>query len=232
MVEEGFAAATEGPPPRPPSVSESLWSSVPDAFKAEFLKKAAKDLRRGVHPEDSIGAMLESKGLNRPVKAAPAPAMRRPPPRSAPPPAAQPPRRDEPEGSAPPPRSGPLLAYGASPRPAGQEPVSVIGVAIHKEMRLSGKPGKAAADAESSVLKAIAADPVMAWSDPAGIRRLGARLTDAVADGIKELVRQEAERVIDDIRVRAAAGDPVALRWPDPDAWSMDFEETNGGPSP
>lgn len=231
MVEEGFAAATEGPPPRPPSVSESLWSAVPDALKAEVLKKAAKDLRRGVHPEESIGAMLESKGLNRPVKAAPAPSMRRPPSRSAPAPAPSA-RKDVSAPAQPPPRSGPLLAYGASPRPAGQEPVSVIGHAIHKEMRLSGRPGKAAADAESSVLKAIAADPVMAWSDPAGIRRQGARVTDAVAEGIKDLVRQEADRVIEDIRARAAAGEPVASRWPDPDAWSVDFEETDGGPSP
>lgn len=214
MEEEGFAAPPDGLPERPPSVSEILWNAIPDALREEFLKIAANGLRRGVHPDESIAAALEARGLDRPVRQAPA-SLRRLASRPMP-------VRSAPQPPAPPQRSGPVLPYGSAPVPAGQEPVSVIGHAIHKEMRLSGRPGRAAAEAEATVLAAIAADPVMAYSCPEGVRTMGARVTEAVANGIKAFVRQEAEKVIDDIRARRAAGDAVALRWTDPDEWDGD----------
>lgn len=206
---------------RPPSVSESLWNAVPPGLRAEFLARTAKELRRGVHPEESIVAQLESRGLNRPVKAAPGtkrPAARKPP--------------NEPEAVQVAVRTRPIMAYGARPLPSGQEPLSEIGHAIHGEMRLPGKAGRAAAEAEASVLKAIAADPVMAYFEPERIRFQGACVSDAVAKGIMSLVRQEADLVIGDLRSRLGEGDARLGGWIDPDGWSFGLDDGGDGHSP
>lgn len=38
----------------PPSVSPELWAKVPQSRRREALERAAKGLRKGVHPEISI----------------------------------------------------------------------------------------------------------------------------------------------------------------------------------
>lgn len=219
---------------RPPSVSEVLWNAVPAALRQEFLEAAAMNLRRGIHPEETVSKMLEDNGIKRPVVAPPParqPSGRPVPPRPRPPmphPAArpQPPRTTErpPSGQAQ--ASTPLHPFGSvAPPAAGDTPRGVIGAAVHKAQRLQGRPGKAAAAAEASVLAAIVRDPAYALSFPDEVRALGARVPAKVAAEIAPLVAQEAERVIEDIRRRAALGDPAAARWIDPDGWSYHLDD-------
>lgn len=120
----------------------------------------------------------------------------------------------------------PTVRYGnASHLVAGAAPMSVVGRRIHEAMRLPGSPGAAAAEAEVSVFKAIARDPVMAFSDPAGIAYIGARLPREAAIAIASMTRKIAERAIDDVRKRKAAGDREAQSFIDPDDWSLQHED-------
>lgn len=128
--------------------------------------------------------------------------------------------------------SRPLVPWGTTPPPPGDAPRGVIGVALHKAMNLSGPPGRAAAQAEASVLGAIAADPALAFWDPPSIRAAGARVTRKEAEEIAAHVAREAERVIEDVRRRAEAGDRTAMRWIDPDSWSFQHEGEAPGPRP
>lgn len=223
---------TEAAVRRPPSVPENLWSVVPDRLKKEFVETAALELRRGVHPAESFTKMLEERGIDRPAVAAPAfkkvsfrkPAAERP---EAPPAAAAPERQPADRHGHPAASRGRVL-----PPASGNVPLGVIGAAIHKEMRLGGSPGKAAAEAEASVLAAIASDPAYALSDPCGIRCLGARVPASVAAAIAPFVEREAERVLQEVRVRAAAGDPSAVSWIDPDGWTFQHgDEEGAGPA-
>lgn len=224
---------------RPPSVPDHLWESIPHDMRKKFVEEAARDLRRGIHPMESVSRMLKDSGIDRqPIKAPPMRRMQplsslsRTPPPPAPKPAAAPQPvtaqiPDEPQVAV----SAPIAPYGMPVPKAGIVPRGVIGVAIHKEMRLSGPPGKAAAEAEASVFAAIIADPVMAFSYPEGLRSFGARIPRPTAVAIAPLVRQEADRVIEDIRRRALEGDPRVADWIDPDNWHHLREDDDAPPA-
>lgn len=50
--------------PKPPSVSAELWDQIPQKLRADFIKRAAIFLIKGVHPEDTIREMLAEKGIS------------------------------------------------------------------------------------------------------------------------------------------------------------------------
>lgn len=110
------------------------------------------------------------------------------------------------------------------PLRSGAGPVTPIGVALHREMRMPGSPGPEAARLEATILEAIREDPVSALSHPGGLGP-AAGVPERVMDGISDLVRWEAERAIANLRARRAEGDPTAAWWVDPDEWSFHLED-------
>jgi len=203
-------AADTGPGRRPPNVSAEAWASVPEDMREEALRLAADGLRRCIHPDETVRRLLEQRGLT----VAPAPPQARPQTlavrggmRPGRPPAA-PQGRDEPA------------------------PRTSLGIAVHGALGLAGRPGRDAAEAEESILSAVRADPVLALSDPGALGRLGVRLTRQALEAVADLIQSEAERVIDDIRARKAAGDPSVADWIDPDAWTFGVADMEGDCAP
>lgn len=187
-----------GGPKRPPSVAEATWNLVPDRLRSDALSRASADLRRGIHPEESMRSFLEERGI----------------------------RRTEPRRT--------------MARPIGRRvdrethdevvPSTPIGVAIHKAMRLSGRPGRSAAAAEVDVVEAIRRDPAYAWWDPEGLGALGARTSRETLGEIADLIRWQAEREMGDLRARRDAGDPSAAAWVDPDDWCFNLDGADAVP--
>jgi len=197
----------------------------------------------GAQPVDGHGKALSASAAKPAASVPPRPSVRPPvPPRPRAPGAPKPPSpalsaaplpgHDRETEKASPALSRPLVPWGTKSPSPGASPRGVIGVAIHKAMNASGAPGREAARIEATVLDAIAADPALAFWDPVSVRSNGARISMAVAEAIAGLVAQEAERVIEDTRTRADAGDPAALRWVDPDRWSQQHDEEPSAPGP
>ena len=47
----------------PPSLSEDLWNAIPLELKEKALIESALNLRRGVHPDDTVRHFLSSIGV-------------------------------------------------------------------------------------------------------------------------------------------------------------------------
>lgn len=62
-MEKSEAAANDAEPRCPPSVSGELWDLIPRAARKEAIRRAARDLRRAVHPEASLRAFLAERGI-------------------------------------------------------------------------------------------------------------------------------------------------------------------------
>lgn len=80
MTDKGTPSAL-----RPPSVPEYLWDAIPDGLRGGFIRTAAIELRKGIHPADTIEELLAENGLPVPAAPAPAPAVRPVPARVPPP---------------------------------------------------------------------------------------------------------------------------------------------------
>jgi hypothetical protein len=114
----------------------------------------------------------------------------------------------------------PLHPYGLREAPASAEvPKGAIGTALHSLFGFPGEPGKKAAEAEASVLRAIANDPSYALMEPDQIGNLGCNVPEHFLSSIRDLIVEEAERVQTDILSRRENGDPTAQRWSDPSEW-------------
>lgn len=190
IQQETSGAAVTGPE-RPPSVCDEIWAAVPAHLREEVLDRAAADLRRCIHPEDSILRSLGEHGIS--VKRGRRPVTRQP--------------ADETE---------------AVPGPTPSTP---LGIALHRAMGLIGKPGRRAADAEREVLAAVRKDPAFAMSCPGDLALLGVRIPGKILESVADLVRQQAERIIEELRIRKSEGDPEAAAWADPDDWSFHTED-------
>lgn len=51
-------ADRHAPVRKPPSLAVELWRRIPHDARREYLKAMAHGLRRGVHPDDTVAAML------------------------------------------------------------------------------------------------------------------------------------------------------------------------------
>jgi hypothetical protein len=58
----------EEPPICPPSISGQLWALIPEARRRAALEEAASNLRRAIHPEDSVLAFLARLGISPPPR--------------------------------------------------------------------------------------------------------------------------------------------------------------------
>ncbi len=115
---------------------------------------------------------------------------------------------------------GPTRPFGLRTAPSvGSVPKGKIGHAIHRLLGLSGEPGKKAAEAEASVLSAIAADPVYAKSEPSQLANLGCSVPEFVLASIEDLILEEVEAVMRDIKARKENSDPTVVDWLPPDEW-------------
>ncbi len=126
----------------------------------------------------------------------------------------------EPYSHAPVRMGKPLHPFGLRVAPATNDtPKGEIGVALHNLLGFPGEPGKKAADAEASVLRAIASDPAYAMMEPEQIGNLGCVVPVQFLSSITLLIVAEAERVQNDILARKENGDPTAAAWSNPDDW-------------
>ncbi len=73
-------------------------------------------------------------------------------------------------------------------------PVGEIGIAVHDLLGLSGEPGQKAAEAEASILEAIASDPVRVAADPLFIGKLGCTVPDFVINALSHLIIEEVKK--------------------------------------
>jgi hypothetical protein len=105
--------------------------------------------------------------------------------------------------------------------PVGEVPKGKIGHAIHRLLGLPGEPGKKAAEAEASVLSAIAADPVYAAMEPSQLGNLGCSVPEYVLSSIEDLILEEVQAVTRDIKARKENSDPTVLDWLPPDEWDV-----------
>ncbi|TLX16917.1 hypothetical protein [Rhizobium sp. MHM7A] len=114
----------------------------------------------------------------------------------------------------------PTRPFGLKSIPAvGNVPKGKIGHAIHRLLGLSGEPGKKAAEAEASVLSAIAADPTYAAMEPSQLGNLGCSVPEYVLSSIEDLILEEVQAVTRDIKARKENSDPTVLDWLPPDEW-------------
>lgn len=114
----------------------------------------------------------------------------------------------------------PLHPYGLKVTPATNDvPKGHIGHALHRLLGFPGEPGKKAADAEASVLRAIAADPAFAKNYPDQIGNYGCIVPENFLETIKDLIVAEAIQVEGDILNRKENGDPTAQTWGNPADW-------------
>lgn len=104
---------------------------------------------------------------------------------------------------------------------AGDVPKGNIGHAIHRLLGLPGEPGKKAAEAEASVLAAIAADPTYAATAPSQLGNLGCSVPEFVLSSIEDLILEEVQVVINDIKVRKENLDPTVIDWLPLDEWAV-----------
>lgn len=117
---------------------------------------------------------------------------------------------------------GPTRPFGLKSIPAvGNVPKGKIGHAIHRLLGLSGEPGKKAAEAEASVLSAIAADPAYAAMEPSQLGNLGCSVPEYVLASIEDLILEEVQAVTRDIKARKENSDPTVLDWLPPDEWGV-----------
>jgi hypothetical protein len=115
----------------------------------------------------------------------------------------------------------PTRPFGLKSIPAvGNVPKGKIGHAIHRLLGLSGEPGKKAAEAEASVLSAIAADPAYAAMEPSQLGNLGCSVPEFILSSIEDLILEEVQAVTRDIKARKENSDPTVLDWLPPDEWS------------
>lgn len=118
----------------------------------------------------------------------------------------------------------PLRPFGLKVAPAtNSTPKGHIGHALHRLFGFPGEPGNKAADAEASVLRAIAADPSYAIMEPDQLGNYGCAVPQHILSSIKDLIVQEAQRVEADILARQDNGDPTTDGWSNPDDW-VDIE--------
>jgi len=114
----------------------------------------------------------------------------------------------------------PTRPFGLKSVPAvGDVPKGKIGHAIHRLLGLPGEPGKKAAEAEASVLSAIAADPAYAAVEPSQLGNLGCSVPEYVLSSIEDLILEEVQAVTKDIKARKENSDPTVLDWLPPDEW-------------
>jgi hypothetical protein len=116
----------------------------------------------------------------------------------------------------------PTRPFGLKTTPSvGEVPKGKIGHAIHRLLGLSGEPGKKAAEAEASVLAAIAADPAYAAMEPSQLGNLGCSVPEYVLSSIEDLILEEVQVVTNDIQSRKENSDPTVLNWLPPDEWAV-----------
>lgn len=119
----------------------------------------------------------------------------------------------------------PIRPFGLKQKPkVGDAPKGPIGEAIHRLLGLPGEPGKKAAEAEASVLSAIASDPVYAEMEPTQLGNLGCSVPEFVLASIEHLILEEVRAVTRDINARKENSDPTVADWSSPDQW-VDIEE-------
>jgi len=175
-----------------------VWAAVPEELRDEAIELAARELRRCVHPEETVRRLLSDRGL----------------------PVSVPRKAGLNVGGLRPRRPG-APAKGAAPAQQRHDsvpgPQTQFGEAVGRAL---GLPADASARAEETVLAAIRAQPVAALSDPGCLGRFGASLSRDQLESLADLVQAEADRVIADFRARKDAGDPAYADWVDPDGWS------------
>jgi|HigsolmetaAR201D_1030396.scaffolds.fasta_scaffold02518_1 hypothetical protein len=207
---------------RPHVISEATWEAIPERYRQAALARAAVDLTKCIHPEDSVRRFLAENGLPSPRRTLSAAVRRQAPPGPAPTPAAQ---------AATPMAARPSLLSKLSRRPAQSAPTtfrSRIGPAI-------AAAGVALDDAgrmEGMLLSAIRRWPEIAFSDPECLAFLGRGLSVRILVDASDVIREEAGKEIDDRRRRKAAGDPELDDWIDPDGWSFGLDDEPGHCAP
>jgi hypothetical protein len=189
---------------RPPAVRERLWALIPEADRRRFVEHAARWLRKGVHPEDSIIGRLLHEGCSpRDVDMA----MQDVP--------AAVEEVEEVDAFVPvvvP--SGPLLwPFGMPGYELGKTPAGRIGERLQAAC---GMTPEGAAAIEWRIHRAVARDPSFVVEDVSNLRFLGCDIGPAHLAAVAELVEAEGRSVEADVRGRQAAGDPSSMGWIDP----------------
>jgi hypothetical protein len=235
-IDKDSVGIDEGPPvERPPAISERLWNLIAPEDRKAWRIEAAMGLRKGVHPETTVIAMLVAKGWDpEHIAASITPTVYyrdehdsyddfdefstsegpSAPLSPAAAPAADPaPAVNGPKGS-----RAPVWPYGTEGYKRPWEPIGEIGGILHYD---SGFDGATAAEMEWQIHKAIARDPAFVRKDPSNIALLGCTLPSDVMPSIRSSVLFECGCVIEDIRRRRDAGDLSAMVWIDPDEFVL-----------
>lgn len=185
---------------RPPSIPEDMWTAVPESMRGEFVASTATMLRRGVHPAEAFGRIMDERQIARPSSARPASGMRIPraprlvgvPSKSTAAPVREQARAPSPLPAVPFPK----------PRPAPRDVAGGMGEQVR-----------------AALLAEIARDPVLAYWDPACLAPMRG-LSGKAMDEAREFVLAKAEECFTEMKQRKASGDPALADWEDPDGWT------------